>query len=80
MNLDERTVRLSVSLESGPGEYSYPALIAARNGDLLLTYTWKHERIRFVRIPVRHPEIIGDGLGIISYHGAIVLASVAEDR
>jgi predicted neuraminidase len=38
------------TIASGPGEYSYPALITARNGDLLLTYTWKRERIRFVRI------------------------------
>lgn len=36
-------------LETGPGEYSYPALIQARNGDLLITYTWRREKIRFVR-------------------------------
>lgn len=39
-------------LETGPGEYSYPALIEARNGDLLMTYTWRREKIRFVRLPV----------------------------
>jgi predicted neuraminidase len=38
-------------LENGPGEFSYPALIVARNGDLLLTYTWKRQKIRFVQIP-----------------------------
>lgn len=39
-------------LESAPGEYSYPALIQARNGDLLLTYTWNRMKIRFVRLPL----------------------------
>jgi predicted neuraminidase len=39
-------------LEHGPGEYSYPALIQARNGDLLMTYTWRREKIRFVRYPL----------------------------
>jgi predicted neuraminidase len=40
------------TLESGPGEYSYPALIEAHNGDLLITYTWKRQKIRFVRFPL----------------------------
>jgi predicted neuraminidase len=39
-------------LETGPGEYSYPALIEARNGDLLMTFTWRREKIRFVRYPL----------------------------
>lgn len=39
-------------LETGPGEYSYPALIQAREGDLLMTYTWHREKIRFVRYPL----------------------------
>jgi BNR repeat-like domain len=38
-------------LEGGVGEYSYPAMIEARNGDLLITYTWRREKIRFVRFP-----------------------------
>jgi len=37
-------------LESAPGEYSYPALIQARNGGLLITYTWNRKNIRFVRV------------------------------
>jgi predicted neuraminidase len=41
-----------LTLESGPGEYSYPALIAARDGSLLATYTWQRTRIRFVRVPL----------------------------
>lgn len=39
-------------LETGPGEYSYPAMIEARNGDLLITYTWNRRKIRFVRFPL----------------------------
>lgn len=39
-------------LETAPGEYSYPALIQARNGDLLVTYTWNRVKIRFVRLPL----------------------------
>lgn len=39
-------------LETGPGEYSYPALIQARNSDLLITYTWRRVNIRFLRVPV----------------------------
>jgi predicted neuraminidase len=40
------------TLEKDPGEYSYPALIQARNGDLLITYTWNRVRIRFARLPL----------------------------
>jgi predicted neuraminidase len=41
-----------LTLESAPGEYSYPALIQARDGSLLTTYTWQRKRIRFTRIPL----------------------------
>jgi predicted neuraminidase len=40
------------TLEDEAGEYSYPAMIQARSGDLLVTYTWKRQRIRFRRIPL----------------------------
>jgi len=40
------------TLEKDPGEYSYPALIQARNGDLLVTYTWNRTKIRFARFPL----------------------------
>ncbi|HHM12668.1 MAG TPA: sialidase, partial [Planctomycetaceae bacterium] len=35
-----------VVLEDAPGEYSYPAVIQSRNGDIHITYTWKRQRIR----------------------------------
>ncbi len=39
-------------LETAAGEYSYPAMIQARDGDLLITYTWNRVKIRFVRFPL----------------------------
>ena len=38
------------TLESEPGEYSYPAVIQEANGDLAITYTWNRKSIAFVRI------------------------------
>ena len=49
---DGEHFRMFQTLESEPGEYSYPAMIEARNGDLLITYTWRRKRIRFVRVPL----------------------------
>lgn len=43
------------TLESDPGEYSYPALIAGSDGALHVTYTWNRKRIKYVHITV--PEI-----------------------
>ncbi|MGI4758947.1 MAG: sialidase family protein [Janthinobacterium lividum] len=40
------------TLEDAPGEYSYPALVQAANGDLLMTYTWNRKTIKYVRLPV----------------------------
>ena len=39
-----------LTLENAPGEFSYPALIQARSGALLITYTWDRKRIRFVKV------------------------------
>jgi len=41
-----------LDLETTPGEYSYPALIQSRNGDLLATYTWNRKHIQFATIPL----------------------------
>jgi len=38
-------------LENAPGEYSYPAIIQARDGDLLITYTHNRSRMQFVQFP-----------------------------
>lgn len=34
------------ALEEGPGEYSYPTLLQARDGTIHLVYTWRREHIR----------------------------------
>jgi predicted neuraminidase len=40
------------TLEDAPGEYSYPALIQGKTGDLHITYTWNRKRIRYLRVPL----------------------------
>lgn len=40
------TWRPLLELETGPGEYSYPAVIQAANGDVHITYTWNRTRIK----------------------------------
>jgi predicted neuraminidase len=50
---DGEHFKMFYTLESEPGaEFSYPAMIEARNGDLLITYTWKRKKIRFVHFPL----------------------------
>ena len=39
------------TLENGPGQYSYPAIIQAANGDLLMAWTWRRQSIAFRRRP-----------------------------
>lgn len=39
-------------LESEPGEYSYPAMIQASDGNLRLTYTWNRKKIKYVEFPL----------------------------
>ncbi len=38
----------ALTLESEPGEYSYPAVIQARDGLVHISYTWKRQRIKHV--------------------------------
>jgi predicted neuraminidase len=41
-----------VILESEPGEYSYPAIIQAADGNLHATWTWKRQRVKHAVIPL----------------------------
>jgi predicted neuraminidase len=48
---DGEHFKMFSTLEDEPGEYSYPAIIQGKNGDLLMTWTWNRKRIRFARLP-----------------------------
>lgn len=50
---DGEHFHIFATLESAPGEFSYPALIQAANGDLLMTYTWNRKTIKFVRMALK---------------------------
>ena len=50
VSTDGEHFRMFKTLEDQPGEYSYPALVQAANGDLLMTYTWKRQSIKYVRL------------------------------
>jgi predicted neuraminidase len=55
---DGEHFRVFATLEQGAGEYSYPALIQAPNGDLEMTYTWhrttiKHVHLSLAQVPQR---------------------------
>ena len=47
--------RVFATLEQGAGEYSYPAIIQAPDGDLEMTYTWHRTTIKHVHLPL--PEV-----------------------
>ena len=38
----------AVTLETEPGEYSYPAMIQAADGKVHITYTWKRQSVKHV--------------------------------
>ena len=45
---DGKVWEAALELENDNGEYSYPAVIQARDGLVHITYTWKRQRIRHV--------------------------------
>jgi predicted neuraminidase len=52
VSTDGEHFRIFKTLEDGPGQYSYPAMVQAANGDLLMTYSWRRQTIKFVRLPL----------------------------
>ena len=47
---DGQSWRNALVLEDAAGEYSYPAVIQAKDGSLHVTYTWNRRRIRYVHL------------------------------
>jgi predicted neuraminidase len=52
VSTDGEHFRIFATLEDQPGEYSYPAMIQASDGDLRITFTWQRRKIRYARIPL----------------------------
>ncbi len=53
VSTDGEHFRIFRTLEDEPGQYSYPAIVQASNGDLLITYSWRRQTIKFVRVAVK---------------------------
>lgn len=47
---DGVTWKAALVLENEPGEFSYPAVIQARDGKVHITYTWNRKRVRHVTV------------------------------
>ena len=56
VSADGKTWKRAVMLEDSTGEYSYPAMIVARDGHVHVTYTWRRERIKHVVIDPKRLE------------------------
>lgn len=52
VSTDGEHFKIFATLEDQPGEYSYPAIIQGKAGELDMTYTWNRKRIRFATIPL----------------------------
>jgi predicted neuraminidase len=56
ISADGQTWRpLAVLEDAAAGEYSYPAMIQARDGLVHVTYTWKREKIRHAVLKIAAP-------------------------
>lgn len=50
---DGEHFRMFATLEDGPGQYSYPAIIQDSQGDLDISYTWQRKTIKYVKFPLK---------------------------
>lgn len=50
VSTDREHFKMFATLESDPGEFSYPAIIQGNGGELHITYTWNRTKIKYVRI------------------------------
>lgn len=50
---DGKTWQHVKDLETLPGEYSYPAIIEGASGEVLISYTWKREKVRVWKLRIR---------------------------
>ena len=50
ISMDGQDWKAALVLEDEPGEFSYPAVIAAADGLVHITYTWKRRRIKHVAL------------------------------
>jgi len=50
VSTDGEHFRKFANLETTPGEYSYPAIIQAPDGEVETTYTWQRKRIRYAAL------------------------------
>lgn len=53
VSIDAQTWTPVVTLESDPGEYSYPSLIQSKDGLVHIVYTWQRKRIKHAVLSVR---------------------------
>ncbi len=47
---DGKTWQAALVLEREPGEYSYPAVMQAKDGTVHITYTWRRQRVKHVAV------------------------------
>jgi predicted neuraminidase len=62
---DGEHFRMFATLEKGDGQFSYPAMIQARDGSLRMTYTYQRRTIRYVEwplamVPQQEPSVAAD--------------------